>query len=493
MVRIHADPRFRRRVGRGEAGVPGSVPLHRRARIVPSDEREGRHHRFRRLAPGLLHALAVGVDGLQVAVLAELGEMGVGHAQLLALVNVRGAAVHVQQHAERLGAQLARLAVRVVAPTGHDTRLVVVAEEQAGPAGVPHGLLLVGKTSTQIPDFERHGVPLGTFLVDAHVVEQEQHVEFLVGRIGNELVAFRSDARRLADVHVALTALEHLTAHFGEELVEPRTIGTERARVRVSLFAYLSFGQFRVDLSRQPSVAIEMFRDQGDHVHAEAVDAAIHPPVHHPVHGLANLRILPIQIRLLPGELVEVVLAALRIVLPSGTAEIRTPPVRLGTRSARLVARPGRTPPIPVGMRVVPVAGGLEPGMLVGRVVDHQIHHDLQTAPVRLGEQLVHVLQRAEQRVDVLVVGDVVAVVVLRRPVDRGQPQHVHAKISQIIETAGDALQVADAVAVRVLEGTRVDLVDHRVGPPRVRGRAVGTHGVGKDGTIEISHILFPY
>ena len=69
--------------------------------------------------------------------------MGVGHAQLLALVNVRGAAVHVQQHAERLGAQLARLAVRVVAPTGHDARLVMVAEEQAGPAGVPHGLLLV--------------------------------------------------------------------------------------------------------------------------------------------------------------------------------------------------------------------------------------------------------------------------------------------------------------------------------------------------------------
>ena len=131
--------------------------------------------------------------------------------------------------------------------------------------------------------------------------------------------------------------------------------------------------------------------------------------------------------------------------------------------------------------------------MLVGRVVDDQVHHDPQAALVRLGEQFVHVLEGAEQRVDVLVIGDVVAVVVLRGPVDRGQPQHVHAKIGQIIKTAGDALQVADAVAVRVLEGTRVDLVDHRVGPPWVRGRAVGTHGDGKDGTIEISHILFPY
>ena len=124
--------------------------------------------------------------------------MCVGHAQLFALVNVRGAAVHVQQHAERLGAQLARLTVRVIAPTGDDARLIMVAEEQAGPAGVLHSLLLVGEAGAQILDFERHGVPLGTFLVDAHVVEEEQHVKFAVLRIGDMLVACRSDARRFA-------------------------------------------------------------------------------------------------------------------------------------------------------------------------------------------------------------------------------------------------------------------------------------------------------
>ncbi|VUX29450.1 Uncharacterised protein [Bifidobacterium pseudocatenulatum] len=186
----------------------------------------------------------------------------------------------------------------------------------------------------------------------------------------------------------------------------------------------------------------------------------------------------------------EEILAALRIVLPSGTAEIGTPLVRLGTRSARLMPRPGWTPPIPVGMRVVLVAGSLEPSMLVGRVVDHQIHHDLQTALVRFGKQLVHILQGAEQRIDILIIGNIVAVVVLRRPVDRAQPHHVHAEVGQIVKTAGDALQIADAVAVRVLEGTRIHLIHHRVGPPRVRGRAVGTHGVGKGGTIEIRHVV---
>ena len=60
--------------------------------------------------------------------------------------------------------------------------------------------------------------------------------------------------------------------------------------------------------------------------------------------------------------------------------------------------------------------------------------------------------------------------------------------LRQEAEAAGDAPQVADAVAVGILEGTRVDLVDHRVRPPRIRGRAVRTDAVGKLGTIEISH-----
>ena len=59
------------------------------------------------MAFGFLHALTVGVDCLQIAILAKFGEVGVGHAQFLAFVDVWGATVHMQQHAERLGAQFA--------------------------------------------------------------------------------------------------------------------------------------------------------------------------------------------------------------------------------------------------------------------------------------------------------------------------------------------------------------------------------------------------
>ncbi len=335
---------------------------------------------------------------------------------------------------------------------------------------------------------ERHGVPLGAFLVDADVVEKEQHVEFLIGRIGDVLVAFRRDARSLAHIHVAFTPLKHLAAHLGEKPVKTRTVGTERERAGIAFLADRIIGDPRAFLAGQFAVGVDGFGDLGDHVHAETVDAAVHPPVHHPVDGLAHFGILPVEIGLFLGILVEEVFAAFRIVLPCGAAEVGAPLVRLGTRSARFMAGFGRTPPIPIGVRIVLVARSLEPGVLVGRVVHDQIHDDPQTTSVRFGEQFVHVFHRAEQRIDGLIVGDVVAVVVLRGLVYRRQPQHVHAKVREIVESAGDALQIADAVAVGILEGPRIDLVDHRIRPPWVWDGTVGTGEIRQLRTVEISH-----
>ena len=75
-----------------------------------------------------------------------------------------------------------------------------------------------------------------------------------------------------------------------------------------------------------------------------------------------------------------------------------------------------------------------EPRVLVGRVVDDEVHDELHAALVQRGDQLVEVVERAEQRVDVLVVADVVAVVVLRRAVDRREPDDVDAELVQVVE-----------------------------------------------------------
>ena len=190
---------------------------------------------------------------------------------------------------------------------------------------------------------------------------------------------------------------------------------------------------------------------------------------------------------------VQEVFAAPLVILPGGAAEVGAPAVRFGAGRAGLVALTRGTPDVPVGVRVVLIARSLEPGVLVGGVVDHQIHDDLQAALVGLGQHLVHIGERAEHRIDVLIVGDVIAVVVLRGLEHRGQPQHVHAQTGQIVQTGGDALDVAHAVVVRVLEAARIDLVDDRVRPPGVRGRAVRTHRIGQCGTLRSGHGILPF
>ena len=116
------------------------------------------------------------------------------------------------------------------------------------------------------------------------------------------------------------------------------------------------------------------------------------------------------------------------------------------------------------------LARGLEPGVLVGGVVDDELGDDAQAAAVRLDDEGAEVVERAVRRVHVLVVGDVVAVVAQRRRVERQQPDGVDAERLDVVEPLGQAAEVADAVAVGVGVGLDVQLVDDRVAVP-VAGR----------------------
>src|SRR6478735_3508865 len=109
--------------------------------------------------------------------------------------------------------------------------------------------------------------------------------------------------------------------------------------------------------------------------------------------------------------------------------------------------------------------------MLVAGVVDDEVHDDLDAAVVERRDDLVEVLEGAEERIDVLVVADVVAVVVLRAAVHRREPHDVHAELDEMVDALQHAAQVADAVAVGVLERPRVDLVDDGPRPPGRRRR----------------------
>ena len=86
--------------------------------------------------------------------------------------------------------------------------------------------------------------------------------------------------------------------------------------------------------------------------------------------------------------------------------------------------------------------------MLVGAVVRDPVEHELDAARVAVRDQLVEVRERAEDRVDVAVVGDVVAEVGHRRGEDRRQPDRLDRERLQVVEVRVMPFEIPDPVAV---------------------------------------------
>ena len=101
-------------------------------------------------------------------------------------------------------------------------------------------------------------------------------------------------------------------------------------------------------------------------------------------------------------------------------------------------------------------------------MVDYQIHHHAHTQLVGARNEGVKGCQVAKQWVNVAVVGDVVAVVGLRRAIDGGDPDDIDPEARQVLEATVDTVEVSNPVAVRVLERAGIHLVEDRVFPPRV-------------------------
>ncbi len=111
--------------------------------------------------------------------------------------------------------------------------------------------------------------------------------------------------------------------------------------------------------------------------------------------------------------------------------------------------------------------------MLVRGVVHDHFGNHAQLAPVRFVEKRSKIVQRAVLRIDVPVVGDVVAIVLERRGEERQQPDGGNAQVLDIVEPLGEAAEVADAIAVTIAKRAHVELVDDGVLVPQARSQPV--------------------
>ena len=197
-----------------------------------------------------------------------------------------------------------------------------------------------------------------------------------------------------------------------------------------------------------------------------AGDAARVPEAQDLVERVAHLVVPPVEVRLARQEVVQVVLAGRLVQLPGRAAEVRQPVVR------RPAVRRRVGPDVEVAVaRVAPRRRVDEPRVAVARVVRDQVEQHRHVALAARRDERVEVRERAEVGMDVAVVRDVVAPVVVRRRHRRVEPDPVDPEPLEVVEPVDDPAQVADPVAVGVRERARVDLIENAVAPPSVSHR----------------------
>ncbi len=67
----------------------------------------------------------------------------------------------------------------------------------------------------------------------------------------------------------------------------------------------------------------------------------------------------------------------------------------------------------------------------------------------------------AELFYNIVVIADIVSVVVVRRLIEGRKPDDIDAKFLQVVELLNNSSQIADAVAVAIIEAARTNLVDN--------------------------------
>ena len=213
-------------------------------------------------------------------------------------------------------------------------------------------------------------------------------------------------------------------------------------------------------------VAVEILGETVGHIHTEAVRSVVEPESQGLEEVVAHFAVVPVPVGLFLGEHVQIPLAV-RYTGPGRTTEMVLPVGR------RLVAvRPlAITEDVTVTLRRARFRGEgrLEPFVQVGAVVRNDVDHHFDAVGVRGLGKLVEVVDGSELRIDVAVVVDVIAAIRQLRRIERAQPDGVDAEFLQIIDLLGDACDLPQSFAFGILEGTRVDLIDHGLLPPQGR------------------------
>ena len=197
-----------------------------------------------------------------------------------------------------------------------------------------------------------------------------------------------------------------------------------------------------------------------DHVEAKSFYAFCDPPVEHFVQLFPESRAVPVQVRLLHRKLVEIVLLDFWHPLPRRSA-------KCGFHIVRRSPFYTIPPHVKIMERIRPALLRFhEPHMLVRRVVQHHVQNDPDPALAGFCDQLFHIRECTEHRIDVVIIRYVIPIIVLRRAVYRAKPYRIDPKRFQVIQTLDDTADVTDPIVVAVLKALWIHLIDNGLFPP---------------------------
>ena len=274
---------------------------------------------------------------------------------------------------------------------------------------------------------------LAVLVVDLQVMEGEDHLQFLLGRIGVTDTVVQRGRGHLTDGHIARDAacLDQLL----QILMDLGAIGVEAPAVALMIVF--------ID---------ERLGDQVDHVKTETGNAFLFPETQDFGQLFTDSGILPVQVRLRHIKEMQVILAQGRDIFPGVSAEFGFP-------VGRRVAVHRIFEDIVVHIDGIACQGFLEPFMVGGSMVEDHIEHEADAAVGSFLDQGVGVVHGTEHGIDAVIIGYIIAVVIHGGQEERGDPQIIHPEIFQVVQAAADSVQVADAVAVGIAEGFDINLV----------------------------------
>ena len=260
--------------------------------------------------------------------------------------------------------------------------------------------------------------------------------------------------------HVAFVAIAEVGAHVRRPLVgfgqqhAPLVLGVELA---ADLLQHrVRFGQVLVD---RPFTLDEI----RDRIEPQRVDPEIEPEAHHVNDGLEHFRVVEIQVGLMGEEAMPVVLARDGVEGPVRFLGVDEDDARAGV--LLVAVAPDVVVPLRRMFRRPP--GPLKPWMLIRCVVDDELGQHADAPPVRLIDEAAEIVERSVDRVDRCVVRNVIPIVFERRRIERKQPQARNAEVFEVRQLLRQAGDIADAVAIAVVEGTYVYFVDECVFVPK--------------------------